>query len=300
MSSLTRDDWNTVLTDVNVVVTNPPAGVICTPLDPLPLVGPNHIWSRQDVLDVYLKLKQMYCSEAFVPWYAPIRWNQSTIDIIYNSLAHAWCDCPTFQATHIYYTLPLRPYACGDVALGGDPRGGYLPPIGNTFNIIAKLGTPKVLCPSSSLRRWRAYSSVTGDGKSRWAPGGPGQFTSSPHGDNAHAQGLISSSGRIQYGGPPYDGELQGPTWRHTFWWWYGESGAPYWRSGCNDWAYHYTYSCDVGYPHCGFNRDIALGYVNETKATGRDRWEFTVGFEIWQAGEWLPINTLADADCAT
>jgi hypothetical protein len=86
-----REDWNGLIDDVNDVITQPPQDTNCVALAALPHVGPNHKWSKTDILAVQSALRQTCGSIDFQT--LPERWKRSIIDEIEAAMGHVWCDC---------------------------------------------------------------------------------------------------------------------------------------------------------------------------------------------------------------
>lgn len=86
-----RTDWNGIITRVNSLAASPPPDTDCDPVPPLSLVGPNHIWTIDDVLQVRDKLNEI-CSDT--GWSAELRlWSQELVDEINDAIAAGWCNC---------------------------------------------------------------------------------------------------------------------------------------------------------------------------------------------------------------
>lgn len=87
--AFTRDDWNLIIEQVNLLAESPPPG--CTAKSRLELVGPNHIWTQDDVQQVRDKLTELCADHAFS---ADLKlWRQSIIDEINTAIVSGWCDC---------------------------------------------------------------------------------------------------------------------------------------------------------------------------------------------------------------
>ena len=72
-----RSEWNGLIDDVNDVITQPPQDTNCVALAPLSHVGPNHLWSKTDILEVQSVLRQTCSSIDFEP--LPDKWKRSII-----------------------------------------------------------------------------------------------------------------------------------------------------------------------------------------------------------------------------
>jgi len=88
-SPWTREDWNNIITQVNDLAANPDAG--CDPLDPLPLVDPDHIWTTSDITGVRDLLTQICKDNNFST--ETRLWSQEIIDEIQEAIDNGWCDC---------------------------------------------------------------------------------------------------------------------------------------------------------------------------------------------------------------
>jgi len=87
----TRKDWNKIIQRINDLAQNPPGG--CEPVDVLPEVEKNHIWTRTDVTDVQDKLIEI-CKDNTDTFTAELRlWTQDIIDEINEAIDRGWCDC---------------------------------------------------------------------------------------------------------------------------------------------------------------------------------------------------------------
>jgi len=85
----TRDDWNDIIQRVNDLAQDPDDG--CDPLEPLEEVGTDHVWTRDDVIQVQDKLTEI-CEDN--TWSAELRlWAQEIIDEIEAAIANGWCGC---------------------------------------------------------------------------------------------------------------------------------------------------------------------------------------------------------------
>jgi hypothetical protein len=87
-SPWTRDNWNGIIRRVNELAANPPSG--CDPIEPLPEVGPDHIWTKSDVGAVQDKLAAICKDNTFT---SEELWKQSLISEIEEALSKGWCDC---------------------------------------------------------------------------------------------------------------------------------------------------------------------------------------------------------------
>lgn len=84
-----REDWNDIIQRINDLVQNPDSG--CDTLTPLDEVDPNHIWTKQDVIDVRDKLQEI-CNENTFNEVLRL-WSQVVIDEINEAIDNGWCGC---------------------------------------------------------------------------------------------------------------------------------------------------------------------------------------------------------------
>lgn len=85
------DNWNTLIKDINAILTHPPPGTGCQPLEPLQEVTAPHLWRMDDVKEVRDKLKETCPEIAFEA--ELVLWRQKIIDEIEEEMGKAWCDC---------------------------------------------------------------------------------------------------------------------------------------------------------------------------------------------------------------
>ena len=88
-----REDWNDLLSQINEVLMNPPAGTDCEELNitPLPLVGPGHKWSAADIQAARDKIIQTCESIQFEE--SLDKWRSAVVNELQTKLLDAWCDC---------------------------------------------------------------------------------------------------------------------------------------------------------------------------------------------------------------
>jgi hypothetical protein len=60
--AFTRDDWNSLIDDVNNIIRHPPADTDCEPQTAINHVGTSHIWTKTDIQQVQNKIKAT-CSD---------------------------------------------------------------------------------------------------------------------------------------------------------------------------------------------------------------------------------------------
>jgi hypothetical protein len=87
----TRNDWNSLLGQVNDKLENPPSGTDCQPIDPIPDVELEHIWAKSDIEEVRDKMIETCPDIAFSE--SLILWRADFLDEIEAQLEKMWCDC---------------------------------------------------------------------------------------------------------------------------------------------------------------------------------------------------------------
>jgi hypothetical protein len=89
-SVLTRAAWNDLLTRINNLAQNPPAG--CKALAALPLATAPHRWSGADITAARSKLSAICSTNVFI---APATgvWMKSVIDELNTAIGKGWCKC---------------------------------------------------------------------------------------------------------------------------------------------------------------------------------------------------------------
>jgi hypothetical protein len=88
-SVLTLAGWNNLLTQINNLAKNPPAG--CTALAALPLAQAPHRWSVADITAARSKLSAICSTNVFN---APTGiWKQAIIDELNTAIGKGWCKC---------------------------------------------------------------------------------------------------------------------------------------------------------------------------------------------------------------
>jgi hypothetical protein len=89
--AFTRDDWNSLIDDVNNIIRHPPADTDCTAQTAINHVGTSHIWTKTDIQQVQNKIKAT-CSD--ISWHdIPALWKASITEEIRSKLGQAWCHC---------------------------------------------------------------------------------------------------------------------------------------------------------------------------------------------------------------
>lgn len=83
------DQWNTLISDINDKLENPPDG--CSPLPPIDEVSAPHIWSVADVEEVRDKMIET-CPDISFSAETEI-WHYEIIDEIESQIDDMWCDC---------------------------------------------------------------------------------------------------------------------------------------------------------------------------------------------------------------
>jgi len=85
-----HEAWNAIIQKVNDERTDPPDG--CDPLDEIPCVDPEHIWTKDDVQEVQDAIDEM-CPGTVIFEPIPDYWDDSIIDEIETALEDPWGDC---------------------------------------------------------------------------------------------------------------------------------------------------------------------------------------------------------------
>ena len=84
---LTRTAWNSIIQKINAL------GAMCAAFTPLTAVGPNHVWTKADVIAVQNTLKQICSTTTFPALSTPQLWLQNIIDQINNAITNNCQDC---------------------------------------------------------------------------------------------------------------------------------------------------------------------------------------------------------------
>ncbi len=134
-----RENWNTLIRDINEDLENPPSG--CPSIEPLEEVDENHIWTKKDIEDVRDKLTEMCPTNEFNEELEI--WKTAIIDEIEEKIG-VWCGCepdeiiladetPQFCGTCCDYYNPI-PYTTLESVLDGLQVG---PPgiLGRTYRL---------------------------------------------------------------------------------------------------------------------------------------------------------------------
>lgn len=83
-------DWNVqIIQPINELATNPPDG--CDPLSPLPEAEKDHLWMKQDVINVQDKLMEICPDNDFTELETPQLITVILIEEIENAIAIGWC-----------------------------------------------------------------------------------------------------------------------------------------------------------------------------------------------------------------
>lgn len=132
----TRAAWNSLLHDVNNLLASPPSS-LCPPVAQIPLVGPSHIWTKNDIRVVQNRLLQICPSNTFPT--PLILWKQGLITDITNAITRGWCIAcqTTLYGVHIEYNVTYH-----------DPDYG---PFDFTYDTGAQF------CLASDASAWLAY-----------------------------------------------------------------------------------------------------------------------------------------------
>jgi hypothetical protein len=118
-----RSDWNDIVDQINNLSSNPDTN--CTGISSLPEVGPEHIWTKGDIIDVRNQLL-IICPDTV--FNKPLElWNQATIDEINAAIDAGWCQCPTspcdssgFVSTTQAFFTPSFGEGSGDCSTADD------------------------------------------------------------------------------------------------------------------------------------------------------------------------------------
>jgi len=94
----TLDDWNGLITDINALAVDPPAG--CSAVATLPLAVDPHIFKKTDITSARATLLQLCYENAFP---SPlVIWLQDNIDEIEAAIATGWCNCDCDNCDALY------------------------------------------------------------------------------------------------------------------------------------------------------------------------------------------------------
>jgi len=123
--------WNEIIGEVNGLCENPPDG--CDPLDTLEEVGPDHIWSKEDVTEVHNKLREMCEERQFTELLSNQLWTSTIIDEIKDALISGWCGCEespvldqwTLEVKTVQIAYGEGPPNCGGRVVEGSIFGRY-------------------------------------------------------------------------------------------------------------------------------------------------------------------------------
>ncbi len=85
------EDWNLLVTDVNEILQNPPAGTDCEPVAPLDEVTDPHRWAVEDIEDMRNALIETCPDISFET--ELVLWKAEIIDEIEFQMEYAWCAC---------------------------------------------------------------------------------------------------------------------------------------------------------------------------------------------------------------
>lgn len=85
-------NWNEeIIQPINELVINPPEG--CGALTELPEAEENHLWMKQDIIDVQNKLKEICHDTIFTDLETPQLITVILIEEIEDAIERGWCDC---------------------------------------------------------------------------------------------------------------------------------------------------------------------------------------------------------------
>lgn len=86
-----RSDWNDLIKRVNEKLEDPPSGTDCEPIDPIPEVGPDHIWTKKEIEEMRDKIKET-CPKITFSEELKL-WRVEFLDEIEAQMEEMWCDC---------------------------------------------------------------------------------------------------------------------------------------------------------------------------------------------------------------
>jgi hypothetical protein len=113
MSAWKNSDWSNIISEVNGLAINPPRNQCDygpSPLEPLPMIGPDHKWSKDDIRAVRRKLLEMRDDNRFE---APlVKWSESIISEMEWAILIGWkhIDEETWQDYDVlaqYVEVPI-------------------------------------------------------------------------------------------------------------------------------------------------------------------------------------------------
>ena len=190
---LTRAEWNSIIDQINALLTNPPVGCGAA-ISPLSRADPNHIWTKTDIHKVQNALTNLCPKSLFDP--IPDLWKQKTYDDILAALALGWCNCcdksksgagTIVQVASIAGRPVIGGYQFvsggGCAAVEGYPCPGYTPmSYQSPASLVQGL---QVAPPGFTNRQWSLYGTYSKTG-------------SPPENYGAVGSGIISCDGVIR------------------------------------------------------------------------------------------------------
>lgn len=192
--AFTRQEWNDLVDEVNLILEGPPEGN-CDPVAPLEHVPESHRWAKSDIREMQDRIKETCPDIVFDE--IPDLWEQQTIDEIRDKLGMAWCDCDCDDLEF----LPCDFGTLTEVNIGISVDYEHLVEFGNTgifikqysaFNYGPVLNGMQVAQPGYRDRYWTLYRKTTfTDGTFGYSEN---QFTF-----NAPNRGRVECDGTIIY-----------------------------------------------------------------------------------------------------